>query len=85
MSEKYSFVFCMACGGMISLKKNFKFKNFFFHFILLHLNFLCYCCSINLKSQSEHSGLCPDTSSLVVFSNWSAYFVFLLARESELN
>ena len=24
-----------------------------------------YCCSINLKRQSEHSGLRPDTSSLV--------------------
>ena len=28
--------------------------------------FLCYyCCSINLQKQSEHSGLRPDTSSLV--------------------
>ena len=35
-------------------------------FILFHLIFLCfYCCSINVKRQSEHSGLRPDTSSLV--------------------
>ena len=27
-----------------------------------------YCCSINLKRQSEHSGLRPDTSSLVTIS-----------------
>ena len=26
---------------------------------------LCYYCSINVKRQSELSGLCPDTSSLV--------------------
>ena len=28
-----------------------------------------YCCSINLKRQSEHSGLRPDTSSLVPIFN----------------
>ena len=33
--------------------------------ILLHLDFLCYYCSINLRKQSEHSGLRLDTSSLV--------------------
>ena len=27
-----------------------------------------YCCSINPKRQSEHSGLRPDTSSLVFIS-----------------
>ena len=27
---------------------------------------LLYCCSIKLNSQSEHSGLRPDTSSLVI-------------------
>ena len=26
------------------------------------------CCSINLKRQSEHSGLRPDTSSLVLLA-----------------
>ena len=52
-------------GGWFSLKiSNFRKKNF--HFILFHLIFLCYyCCSINPKRQSEHSGLRPDTSSLV--------------------
>ena len=45
--------------------KNFKYKKNSFYFI--SFNFLCYyCCSINLKRQSEHSGLRPDTSSLVV-------------------
>ena len=64
----------MACGGMIFIKnfENFKIKNFrkkSFHFILFQLIFLCYyCCSINLKRQSEHSGLRPDTSSLVLFA-----------------
>ena len=43
----------MACAGI-------------FNFILLHLNFSCYCCSIDLKRQSEHSGLPPDTSSFVL-------------------
>ena len=36
-------------------------------FILFHLIFSCYYCSINLKRQSEHSGLRPDTSSFVCF------------------
>ena len=35
--------------------------------ILLRLNFSFYYCSIDLKRQSEHSGLRPDTSSLVLF------------------
>ena len=55
----------MACGGMIFIKKfsNFRKKNYF---ILFHLIFLgYYCCSINLKRQSEQSGLRPDTSSIV--------------------
>ena len=40
-----------------------------FQFIFISFNFLCYyCCSINLKRQSEHSGLRPDTSSLVVLT-----------------
>ena len=46
----------MACGGLIFIK-NFKFKNFFFHFYYILLN---------IKRQSENSGLRPDTSSLVV-------------------
>ena len=44
---------------------NFRKKKF--HFILFHLIFLFYYCSINFKRQSEHSGLRPDTSSLVTF------------------
>ena len=37
------------------------------NFTLLQLNFPCFYCSIDLKRQSEHSGLRPDTSSLVQF------------------
>ena len=52
---------------MISLKKfHFKKKNSFVLFNLIFLNVIYYC-SINLKRQSEHSGLCTDTSSLVAF------------------
>ena len=39
---------------------------FFFHFIFFIFIFTCYYCSINLKRQSEHSGLRPDTSNLVL-------------------
>ena len=74
MSEKYSFVFCMACGGMISFKK-IKFKKFLFHFILLHFIFIGYYCSLNIKRQSEHSRLRPDTSSLVNFEFKTTVFL----------
>ena len=50
---------------MIFIKKFhiFEKKKFFlFYFIEF---FKCYYCSINLKRQSEYSGLRPDTSSLV--------------------
>ena len=55
--------FILRVGGWFSQKNsNFR-KNF-------HLIFLCfYCCSINLKRQSEHSGLRPDTSSLVLLAS----------------
>ena len=58
---------------MIFIKK-FQIKKI--HFILFQLIFLSYYCSINLKRQSEHSGLRPDPSS-VVFSfkfNSNAHF-----------
>ena len=42
----------------LKLKKNL--------FISLRLIFSCYYCSIDLKKQLEHSGLCPDKSNLVV-------------------
>ena len=54
----------MARGGMI-FKKNSNFGKKNFHFILLHFIFIGYYCSLNIKKQSEHSGLRPDTSSLV--------------------
>ena len=48
-------------------KKKLNSRNFFFHFVLFHLMFPCYYCSIGLAKQSEHSGPRPDTSSLVCF------------------
>ena len=58
----------MACRGMI-FTKNLNFLDFVkFFFLLLHLIFSSYSCFIDLKRQSEHSGLHPDTSSLVFFS-----------------
>ena len=65
-SEIYHFVLYMACWGMIFTKK----KTFS---VFLRLIFLCYYCSIDLKMQSEHSGLRPDTSSLVPLYFWSTY------------
>ena len=55
----------MACVGMIFIKK-FQILEKKISFYFISLNFLCYYyCSINVKRQSEHSGLRPDTSSLV--------------------
>ena len=71
------FVLNMACGKMFSQKTS-KFLEKKINFILLHLNIPCYYCSINFKRQSEHSGLRPDTSSLVSFcilhSVWGIVF-----------
>ena len=53
----------MACGGMI-FAKNLRLKKLVF--ILLHLTFSCYYCSIDLARFPEHSGLYPDTNSLVL-------------------
>ena len=66
----------MACYGMIFIKKKIQIlENFFFHFILLNLIFLGYYCSINLKKPSEHSGLCPDTSSFIEIMNSNEQWV----------
>ena len=56
----------MAGGGDVFTKKISNFLEKKFNFTLLHLNFPCYYCSIDLKRHSEHSVLCHDTSSLVV-------------------
>ena len=48
--------------------KKFQIKKKVSHVNLLHLFILRYHCCINLKMQSEHSLLCPDTSSLVLVS-----------------
>ena len=46
--------------------KNFQILEKKIDFVLFHWFFKCFYCSINLKRQSEHSGLRFDTSSLVV-------------------
>ena len=53
----------MACGGMFSQKNLELFRKKIFNSTLLHLNFPCYYCSIDLKRQPEHSGHRPDTIS----------------------
>ena len=75
----------MACGGMIFTKKSLFFIQNFFHFsfFFLHITFSRYYCFIDLKRQSEHSGFCPDTSSLVLLH---ALFVklklFIIANQT---
>ena len=54
----------MARGGMIFIKRKLNFREKKFFVVVIHLIF-CYYCSINIKRRSEHSGLRPDTSSLV--------------------
>ena len=68
-SKIYPFLLCMACGVMFFIK-NFKFKKKkYFHFIFSYIEFFkVYYCSINLKRQSKHSWLRPDTSSLDVLT-----------------
>ena len=50
-------------GGMILIEKTFRKKNSFSYYIFFKKS---YYCSINLKWESEHSELCPDTSSVVI-------------------
>ena len=63
------FIFCTLYGVWGNdFPNKFQILEKKFTFILFHLIFLCYyCCSKNLKRQSELSGLRPDTSSLVFF------------------
>ena len=51
---------------MIFLKKKFQIKKTNFLITFNWLMIFMFHCSINLRSQSEPSGLRPDTSSLVV-------------------
>ena len=74
----------MASGGMIFFKK-FQILEKKFSFYFISFNFLCfYCCSINLKRQSEHSGLRPDTSSLVLFA-YSLFLCMTFVKSHESN
>ena len=65
--KERSISFCTLYGGMIFIKKIQTLEKKI-HFVLLHLIFQCYYCSRNRERQSEHSGLCPVTSSLVCFN-----------------
>ena len=56
--------------------KNLKLKKNSFYFSYIQFFFSYYCCSIDLKRQSEHSGLRPDTSSLVSFV-WKKFALFV--------
>ena len=55
----------MACGGII-LTKNLKIKKKSFFFVTCKFFSGSYC-FMDLNRQSEHSGLRPDISSLVMF------------------
>ena len=61
LSKVYRFVLYMACGVMI-FTKNLKLFEKNLSFFSLLLIFIGYCCSIDLKGQSEHSGLRVNTS-----------------------
>ena len=71
MSEIYYFVLYMAFCTLYGddFIKKIQILEFFFHLVLFHLIFRCYYCSTNLKRQSEHSGLRPDTSSPVKYND----------------
>ena len=43
-----------------------------------------HCCSINLKMQSEHSGLRSDTSSLVKIDLQSVFYIKYKAMTSKV-
>ena len=62
---------------MIDFIKKFQILEIFFFIFFYYIFFLCYYCSINLKRQSEHSGLCPDTSSLVFFFDLLSFIDFV--------
>ena len=62
-----------------------KFSNLKKPSFLLHSTFFYYYCSIDSKSQSEHSGLRPDTSNFIDFyAKFSAGSTKSLAFYSEL-
>ena len=68
----------MARGGMIFIKNfEIKTKNYVY-FYLFSLIFIRYYWSINLKKQSEHSGLRRDTSRLVMVLNFRELDVFTM-------
>ena len=71
---------------MMTFTKNLKFcfKKKSFYSILF--NFLSYYCSIDLKRQSEQSGLHPDRSSLVVFEiQFKCPFLICEAKEADFS
>ena len=67
----------MACGKKF-FTKNLKLKKNSF-FFSVHLVFSFYYCSIELKRQSEKSGLCSDTISPVQFFITVCHILFHFA------
>ena len=68
---KSIFLYLIWRVGGSFLSKKFQILEKRFSFVLFRLIFLCclcYYCTINVKRQSKLSGLCPDTSSLVVLT-----------------
>ena len=76
-----SFVLYMVCGDDFHKKFQILGK-FFFHFVLFHLIFPCYYCSIDLKRQSEQSGPRLDTSSpviiVIIIMTIMTIFIFIM-------
>ena len=64
LTSHFDGIFKYHSKGIVVLFKFWKKK---FHFFLFFFIFYFYYCFINLNRQSEHSGLRPDTSSLVYF------------------
>ena len=72
-SLKYKSITLYFKGVWVFFAKNLKKeKNLFYS---LHLVFSYYYCSIDLKKQSEHSGLCPDASDLVYINCFNSIFL----------
>ena len=56
-------------GGVMIFVKNSNFRRKKISFLFIKFVFVMLMCSLNLKRQSEPSGLGLDTSSLVYFEN----------------
>ena len=74
-------MFCTVFGvwgdDFFTKNLNFKKKKLFY---VITFNFLIVYSSINLKRQSEHSGLRLDTSSLVKYYQFYSMFWFYMEK-----